>query len=209
MSLTPEHREPEGVAAPPELVRDLQTLAQPPPAVPPSVDEAVLRQVRAHLAALSKPPALASRANFGEWLGVVRASLRGLFEQPSAGLARWAAMAAAVALALGIAYIASRPAAKSSPTAWAAEDINHDGRVDILDALALARQIEAGPATAAQLDLNHDGAVNRQDVELVAACAVRLEENNRLWTCAPSPRPAPFKGGEKGGESPGILAQKL
>jgi hypothetical protein len=79
--------------------------------------------------------------------------------------------------------LASRSVAKPPTTALAAEDINHDGQVDILDAFALARQIEAGSPTAANLDLNRDGVVNRRDVELVAARAVRLQ------ALAPHPGP--------------------
>ena len=45
--------------------------------------------------------------------------------------------------------------------------------MDILDALALAREIDRG--TASQFDINRDGRVDRLDVQAVAAHAVRLE----------------------------------
>lgn len=59
------------------------------------------------------------------------------------------------------------------PASLAREDINGDGRVDILDALALSRQIDRG--TAGRFDLNGDGRVDQQDVQAVAAHAVSLE----------------------------------
>jgi hypothetical protein len=55
-------------------------------------------------------------------------------------------------------------------------DIDGNGRVDILDAFALARRIESGNVSAGVGDLNHDGRVDRSDVDAVAMQAVRLNE---------------------------------
>ena len=52
-------------------------------------------------------------------------------------------------------------------------DVDRDGRVDILDAFALARQMSASP-TNAQGDQNGDGVVNDEDIQLVARTAVTL-----------------------------------
>ena len=62
-------------------------------------------------------------------------------------------------------------------TTFAREDINHDGRVDILDAFQLARELESGAKPAA--DLNGDGVVDQRDADLIAARAVRLEKGGR------------------------------
>jgi len=51
-------------------------------------------------------------------------------------------------------------------------DVDRSGRVDILDAFALARRIQQG--TAGGFDLNRDGVVDKLDVDLIAARAVRL-----------------------------------
>ena len=56
------------------------------------------------------------------------------------------------------------------------EDVNGDGRVDILDALALARRISGGAAQDNQWDLNKDGIVDQRDVELIARHAVKLKK---------------------------------
>jgi hypothetical protein len=106
-------------------------------------------------------------------------------------------MVAAAGLALG-AFIGIWRAASGGPAAALTGDVNADGRVDILDALVLARRIQpsGGPAAPAargaageprvaaappaqrphrrDWDLNHDGAINEADVALIARQAVRL-----------------------------------
>jgi hypothetical protein len=61
----------------------------------------------------------------------------------------------------------------------AGEDLNHDGRVDILDAFQLARQLQTGQKPAAGLDLNGDGVVDWRDVEVLATRAVHLEKGGQ------------------------------
>jgi len=53
-------------------------------------------------------------------------------------------------------------------------DIDRNGRVDILDAFALARRVQQGGATGP--DMNGDGTVNRTDVDMIAAQAVKLKK---------------------------------
>jgi hypothetical protein len=54
-------------------------------------------------------------------------------------------------------------------------DIDHNGRVDILDAFKLARQIESSNVQNKKLDFNGDGVVNQEDVDVVALAAVHLD----------------------------------
>ena len=54
-------------------------------------------------------------------------------------------------------------------------DIDRSGRVDILDALQLARRIEESMPLDPRWDLNRDGVVDRRDVDIVGAMAVRLD----------------------------------
>lgn len=56
---------------------------------------------------------------------------------------------------------------------YAAEDIDRDGRIDILDACALAARIGRGEREPGW-DLNGDGVVDAQDVERVARTGVRV-----------------------------------
>jgi hypothetical protein len=54
------------------------------------------------------------------------------------------------------------------------EDLNHDGRVDILDSFALARELKNSRPFSSTLDINGDGVVDERDVALIAAHAVAL-----------------------------------
>ena len=53
--------------------------------------------------------------------------------------------------------------------------IDGSGRVDILDAWALARRLRAPANGGAGMDVNGDGRVDRGDVDAVAMVAVRLD----------------------------------
>ncbi len=54
-------------------------------------------------------------------------------------------------------------------------DVDGSGRVDILDALALAREIESGDAADSAWDLDGDGTVDQRDVDAVGQRAVRID----------------------------------
>ena len=49
----------------------------------------------------------------------------------------------------------------------------------MLDAFALARELEADAASRPQHDLNGDGVVDGRDVQILAARAVNLEHGGR------------------------------
>jgi hypothetical protein len=53
-------------------------------------------------------------------------------------------------------------------------DFNGDGNVDVLDALALARKVEAGGQLSVKWDLNSDGTVNGQDADAILTEVVLL-----------------------------------
>jgi hypothetical protein len=133
---------------PARLERELRTLCATPRVIPPSVDDAVLRGARRYL-----------RQSAG---------LNRLIQFP-----RWLAAAAAIILGALVASLFFSPGRQN---AHAREDINADGRVDILDAFALARQLEARGIPELRLDFNGDGVVDRKDVEAIAGRAVKLEK---------------------------------
>jgi hypothetical protein len=62
---------------------------------------------------------------------------------------------------------------------FAREDVNRDGRVDVLDAFQLARDVRSGVSLPLELDFNGDGVVSPADAEAVASVAVRLSEEER------------------------------
>jgi len=82
---------------------------------------------------------------------------------------RWLAAAAVAAVVLVVFWAATM---RGRPR----EDIDGSGRVDILDAFALARAIDQKTPTKRQWDVNADGAVNRADVDAIALAAVRLDK---------------------------------
>jgi hypothetical protein len=77
-----------------------------------------------------------------------------------------AAAAAAIIICLSIFLNHATPQA----------DIDHNGRVNILDAFALARQIETTDTPDKKWDINKDGLVNQADVDTVALVAVELNK---------------------------------
>lgn len=87
---------------------------------------------------------------------------------------RWVS-AIAGAAAVFLLMVMSPPDPQIATTS-SSSDINADGTVDILDALALARLSEE--STDAVFDLNGDGLVDDRDVEFVVQEAVSLGEGS-------------------------------
>jgi Dockerin type I domain len=151
------HDQDEGLEAPPQLVSALKHLPQEPIFIPPTADEAILRAARRHLT----QPGKVRRG----WLGWFR-------------FMPWVAgAAAAILLVATIPQFFKHPApGPARDSAFARGDLNHDGRVDILDAFALARQLKLSGTRNLQLDVNGDGVVDGRDVAALAARAVKLEQ---------------------------------
>jgi hypothetical protein len=132
---------------PTKVSEELKSLCAPPRLIPPQVDDAILSAARAHLAVVTQ-----SR----RWVQ----------------FPRWLAAAAVVALAavLGSLWISNRRLPEV-----AREDIDRDGRVDVLDAFALARRLQQGAATDRLFDINGDGVVNQKDINAITTRAVKLD----------------------------------
>lgn len=149
---------------PDRLGRDLRALFQPPNTVPAQVDRAILDKARRRLA---KPRRLVIRLRWAAGITAAAAAivLGIIFFNPQSRLPR-------VAHNDMVRNLQSRRLAPAEGRA----DINADGRVDILDAFRLARDIEASGPGLAQWDLNRDGLTDRRDVDVVAFAAVRLDK---------------------------------
>ena len=136
---------------PPALVRDLGELYGGHVFVPGEVDQRLLGEARAQLSRIKQRP---SRL----W---------------------WALPGAAAAAVIALTVLwQPRPAmqiAPPIPSAMAA-DIDRSGRVDILDAFMLARQLEQSTTGSLDVawDINGDGKVDHRDVDAVAQHAVQL-----------------------------------
>lgn len=122
--------------------------------------------------AVPTPPELDARI-----LGAARLAYRA--RQRRSGWVRGLAAGLAAAAAIAIAFRVFIPAAHWSPSAAPrpqlaqVADINHDGRVDILDAYTVARHIARHDALDRAWDINGDGVVDQKDVDLIAHLAVQ------------------------------------
>jgi hypothetical protein len=136
----------------PDLARDLARLADPQIEVPQSVDDAVMTAART---------ALARRRRGGH---------------PAFRWVAWTAAAAGLALAVWVGGVLTQaPVARkmaSVPAPAVDGDLDRSGRVTILDAFALARQLDSGRSPSA----GGDGRIDRADVDAIAMLAVRLPE---------------------------------
>ena len=149
----PEQQDEDtNLQAPPKLLQALRESQKYQIFVPPSVDKAVLSRAHSRLALISRRRT--------QWQ-----------------MAKWSALAASLILAVWVARTSLSPSNSNSRLAH--EDVNHDGRVDILDAFQLARQIKLGQSVPTEFDLNHDGKVDAADIELIARQAVKLEKGSR------------------------------
>lgn len=155
---------------PDALARDLNALYARDVRVPDAIDASILADARA---------GFARRHRF-------RLALRGAVVASAA-----AAAAALVVLAVRLAAMdpvsgpspvaqhqpspaAPQPTGPAAPAvAGKAEDVDHSGRVDILDAFVVARLIDVqGELDRQAYDVNGDGKVDRADVDRIAMAAV-------------------------------------
>ena len=140
-----------------EFVEDLKTVYGPRREVPVEIDRAILAEARKHLGKKC------SRLRIG----------------------RWAVSAAAVAAVVVFAFVHNYDGGgghiDSEKVAMVdmeaiKEDIDRNGRVDILDAFVLARRVEGSEGVDLQWDINGDGVVDGKDIDAVAARAVRINK---------------------------------
>jgi hypothetical protein len=144
----------DGVQAPPKLIAALKGLRSQRIFVPPTVDEAVLRAAREHLV----QPQHSRCGLFRFWLF-----------RPATATAYFVLIASM--------YFFTK---QLRGPAFAREDINQDGSVDILDAFQLAREVRWGPVAKRELDLNGDGVIDQRDAAQLAVRAVKLAKGGRL-----------------------------
>jgi len=126
--------------------------------VPPQVDEAILGKARQHMARRRRA-----------WMVLRRAGLIGTAAAAAVGLAvliwkPWHGQGGRSAEPLSARVALLDP-----------KDIDRNGRVDILDAFSLARQVKAGGQLQRVQDVNGDGVIDEKDVDAVAMAAVSLK----------------------------------
>lgn len=149
---------------PPRLTRDLHVLYGSAPRVPARIDDRIANLAVARLA----------RRRGGHVI-------------------RWASVAAAVAIVFALSWAVHRAGAPSHIVAQHADSpsaaqlatnpipTTTDARpldtkaIDILDAFALARRLDAHQPAGKEWDANRDGVVDRRDVDALAMAAVQLK----------------------------------
>lgn len=167
MNKSHQPNEDEQIEAPQELIDALADLHNERIFVPPSVDESILAEARKRL---DPTPVPRKRSNIIAWSG-------------------WGgALAASVVLVVSLTIQNRKPfdrsLTESAPVSEMAdarpvfkrEDINKDQSVDILDAFALARQLDVGGSVPANMDFNNDGVIDRGDVDWIAQTSVKIEK---------------------------------
>jgi hypothetical protein len=143
-----------------KLSTDLRALCEPKRPSSPEVDRAISDRIHRHFVG-EKPLQIHRRRSRWSTLGKV------------------AATAAVILIAFSL-DLTKQPEPTTNrnpvPANAQAADIDLNGRVDILDAFTLARQIENTSHTETNWDMNGDGRVDHSDVDIVALAAVRLDK---------------------------------
>lgn len=181
-------KEKQDAATPEKLRAALLRLNARRVPVPPKVDDAVLRAAREHLADAGARTAESASPSFvippvgspreprkrgtPNWIAELRAGLLEVFAAHRR--AAWGGVAVTIVAVGALVWLGGHPRFAARP-----EDLNADGMVDMLDAFALARELQQNPASHPQLDLNADGVVDQRDVQELAARAVRLDQGGR------------------------------
>ena len=135
-----------------DFSHDLNSLFVSSDPVSPDLDEKILHQARRHFAASGH------KHKFARWL-------------------RWPAAAAAAVIlgAIGLNNFNAPLQNAQTPVVIAREDIDRNGRVDILDVLALAQSIKSSANINPAWDFNQDQQINQADIDRVAFAAVSLK----------------------------------
>ena len=172
-----------------QLSEDLNALFKPASPVPPEIDRAIMDKARQHLVRRSRqrtwlrwagPAASAAAAAV-----IIFAVVSNTGRQPGSAVLETAKGPDSSVLIpdqvpaqpeMYNSYSVGTFKALKTARAHISVDIDGNGRVDILDAFKLARDIESAEKTEMKWDINGDGFVNRSDVDFIAFAAVRLDK---------------------------------
>ena len=154
MNRTPENNLDQWAeqGGPPQLKASLSDLMGSSPAVPRSLDEQILSAARQQ----------SIGRNRRRWM--IRYAIGSV-----------AAAAAVILIAIKTTHQERRTANYSAEAVASSEDVNRDGKLDILDAYFVARKVAANEPLNKEWDFNRDGAVDNKDVDVVAFSAVKIK----------------------------------
>jgi hypothetical protein len=138
---------------PPALKTGLADLFGSTPAISRSLDDQILHAARQQ----------SIRRNRMRW--TIRYAIGSL-----------AAAAAVILIAIKTTHRDQPIIGNPQPAVATSQDVNHDGKLDMLDAFLMARKVAANDPFSKDWDFNHDGTVDTKDVDVVAFSAVKLKE---------------------------------
>jgi len=148
------HDDESRLNLPEKLREDIKGLYQSSSTIPPEIDRAILDRAHQHFSR--------TKQRRIRWI------------------APWKIAAAAAVIIFAFSLSLNKLSGPAPEQAYQAvvqaTDIDHNGRVDILDAFTLARQIERANPIKSEWDMNGDGQVDQSDVDTVALAAVRLDK---------------------------------
>jgi len=135
------------------LASELKSRYGPVPEIPEAIDRAILADARRHL---HQTIPVRARSNWRWRLAVIGSSV-------------------AAACMLFLAFKSQEPQqpANVAHDRGSERDLDGNGRVDILDAFAVAREIQSGRSQP-EFDINGDGRLTQADVNEIAQRAVTL-----------------------------------
>jgi hypothetical protein len=181
MDMQKEQHKDENLKAPPRLIAALRQLPKESVFVPRTVDESLMKAARQHL--------FRSERKRPSWFRLLPWSVA------TAGLVAVLFLVYPRAKEFRTGSTSSRSTKSvqrgsentgESGVKWQShgladvrEDLNGDGKVDILDAFMLAKKLQGAPSSDSRFDVNGDGVIDRRDVETIAAHAVSLEKRGR------------------------------
>lgn len=164
---SPEDQLPQEVVAALRQRNVLQT------DVPGSLEETILADARKHLSGIPQripAPARPRRLRWVAWSTGTLAAAMLLF----ALLPKSPDHTGTTVGNSSDALSASDASVAAAATGVVTRDIDGNGKINILDAFALARTMNAGDVTGIRWDQNSDGQLNQADINLVALTAVTL-----------------------------------
>lgn len=156
---------------PHEVVAALRERHGPGGEIPNSVSDAILANASAHLSQISRPQKARksnSRFRWVAWSSGTIAAAALLFALMPSGPQQPELSRNMVADAET--FVMQELADEGVLSG----DIDQSGRIDILDAFALARQVDSNSEYTSQWDQNGDGRMDQDDVDLIALNAVTL-----------------------------------
>jgi hypothetical protein len=149
-----------GLQFPDKLIEDIKNLHKQTAQIPPEVDRTIINRAHEHFAQKEFNKTKKRRFRLVH-------------------LWKVAAAAAVIILAFSL-DLTHKSEQQFSLSSISYEDqdtdIDRNGRVDILDAFTLAKQIESDRYNEAECDINGDGMVDNKDIDAVALAAVRLDK---------------------------------